>query len=538
MTSLTELTDIIKILNHKITAHETGLLRNKLKELDTRYSDRPALLPLLKMMRSIEKYLDSKKDNAHPDSIPVLLSIASRFEKIINDLSINLYKDKDEINKIVSGEIQKYKALQSNIISKPPARDSNLDNLKAVILAIDWEISDGTLRHFEKVVTDFLSIYQHNKLYHHFLKIIRSLGQYIGSRKANAHPDAISFLRSVFDDFEKLIQTPAMSYPDRKEILEKNISRFHELKIRISKEKKHPAASITEEEFLPPALSHIKPSSQTSLGNVMPVTLLFEPDEAESKNTTNDDDGIKPALSDRKRPSSAPRDVMGDLFSIKGSAADELLDEIHLMDVHGPNQGRAHMMDQAAHSPSSGIKQFTTELKNNEPIPEIENRLDEFFNLETSSETSTQKTPPDDQTVEFSAEPEEDKTEGIVPFQYEDEPFEPGDTDDEGPEKQGVSDILGRLKTRIETLDRSNPLPVLSSIKNDVSHLKNLWQNDPEKTDLLELLVLSLRFLENPTKGHLPARPTTNHLKNEPIPEYFREKPPGIFARIKSIFTS
>lgn len=480
------------------------------------------------MMGALIKYLDSKKAGAHPEAIPVLLSMTARFEKLVTDY--NPDRDKDIINTLASEEIRKYKALQSKIAAKPVVRDMDLDRLKAVILAIDWEISDGTLQHFGTVVREFLSAYHQDKISRHFLKIIQGLGNYIGTRKADAHPDAISFLRSVFDAFEKTIQTPALSYQNKKEILENQIHQFNELKARLSKEKQklRPGSDMREEEYLPPALSHIKPATPISSEDVMTIPLSSEPDESDA-------DDIMPALSGR-RPPPAPRDVMGDLFSLKESPADELLDAIHLMEVHG--SGPTPTRNQTLDSPASGIKQFTPQLKHNEPIAEIGDRLDEFFNLESSSGPSDHPVLPADETVELTAEPEEDKTEGIVPFQYEDESFEPRDPDGKSREKEtAVQAILDRLRTRLKTLDRENPEPDLATIKEDIAELTAIWQNEPEKTVLMDLLGLSLGILAPPIPS-LPPEEAANHEKNEPIPEYYREKPPGIFARIKAIFTS
>ncbi len=542
MTSLSELTDIIKVLNHHSTNYEISLLQKKLNQVEFEYPDQPAIAPLLKMMQTLARYLDSRKDKAHPETIPLLLSIAEQFKRITDRANFHPDTHKDEIHKIVSGEIQKYKALQYKINSKPMVTDADLNKLKTVILTLDWEISDHSLRHFEKVVNEFLSAYQLNKIHSNLLKIIQSLGRYIGSHKANAHPDAISFLRSVFDDFEKIIQAPGMAFQNKKEILEKNIYQFYELKTRILKEKTKtkPGMDISEEEYLPPALSHIKTASKFSSGDVIPIPVLSEPGESDFKNDQYDTDNIKPALSDKKNPYSTPRDVMGDLFSLKESPADELLDAIHLMDVHGPNQGRAsHIQNPNADSPSSGIKLFTPQLKNNEPIPEIENRLDEFFNLETPTETPDRSVPAVDQTVELFARPEENnKTQGIVPFQYEDEAVEQKDLDHDVqiPGNARVHDILDRLKTRIRTLDDLGTEPDLSSIKKDIFTLKNLWLDDPEKKCLVELLISTLWFIENQTRAHQPEK--GDHSKENPVPESLEEKLVGIFARIKAMFFS
>lgn len=244
----TELTDILKGLNSRMTSFETSLLQKKISEAASRYSDAPALAPLLKMMGALGKYLDSKKGGAHPDALPVLISIADRFEKIVNELDMD--RDRDKIHALVAGEIQIYKALQNTLAAKPRAGDLDMDKLKAVILAIDWEISEGTLQHFEKVVREFLTVYRQDKIYHHFLKIIQSLGQYIGSRKAEAHPDAISFLRSVMDDFEKAALSP-LSHEKKKAILENTLHEFNRLKTELSREKKKPGPDMTEED-LPP----------------------------------------------------------------------------------------------------------------------------------------------------------------------------------------------------------------------------------------------------------------------------------------------
>nr|NJM01274.1 hypothetical protein [Desulfobacula sp.] len=147
--------------------------------------------------------------------------------------------------------------------------------------------------------------------------------------------------------------------------------------------------------------------------------------------------------------------------------------------------------------------------------------------------------PPAGDTVEFTAEPEENSTEGIVPFQYEDESFDSGEA---GPEEQGFEkkrppDILDRLNARLKALDEADPHPGLVSARQDISELKALRQDDPEKMHLLELLDLSLAFLEKLTNPPPIIGEAANDERNEPIPEYFRERPPGLLARIRALFT-
>ncbi|MCP3899680.1 MAG: hypothetical protein GY707_08220, partial [Desulfobacteraceae bacterium] len=234
MDSLTELKKIIQSINGDITPDDIGIFREQVSQLSQQYEEAPTVTSFLKMMGSLGNHLDSKKTDTHSDLIPTLNSIVKQLDIIINNPDL----EKEEINRILSTEIKKFKGLQNKIASKPTINENDMNNLKAVILAIDWEISKTTLQNFEKVVTDLLPKLKTYKIHYTFLKIIHSTGKYIGNQKANAHEDSISFLRSVLENFEYIVKFPDMTFQDKKQVLEADIKRFEKFKRKIARSRR------------------------------------------------------------------------------------------------------------------------------------------------------------------------------------------------------------------------------------------------------------------------------------------------------------
>jgi len=540
LNSLTELKKIVESLNENITNEDILAFQKQISQLGQRYEGNPNVTTFLKMMRSLSKYLAFRKNNAHADSIPALNSIVEQLEKITNDSDLK----EDDANQILADEIEKYKILKNKIASKPSITDSDINDLKAVILAIDWEISDTTLQNFETVTTNLLQQLKNYKIHYTFLKIIHSIGRYIGRKKANAPTDSISILRSVFENFEQIATAPDMTFKEKKQILGTDINRFYEFKQKIPRQKKvaHVTSDTSEDESFSPALSHIKKTSAAATGDVVPLTTLSEPEDFPSGGKT-DSDTMAPALADKKSSSTGPRDIMDDLFSVKESPADELLDAIHLQDVPGQSQGQAlNMLNQTRGIPSDGVKNLTLQRQDNEPIPEIGNRLDEFFNLEAPEESPVNVNARDAQSTEIDSAEDDSQANGIVPFQPEDESFEesPGkDDSDPLPQVSDVDiDILNRLKTFFETSESLQDRSSLLSINQDISLLEKSWENDPEKICLLQIISSLTNLLKNRPETALQENKSTTNEADKDSPDAPQEKTVGVLGKIKGIFTS
>jgi hypothetical protein len=266
------------------------------------------------------------------------------------------------------------------------------------------------------------------------------------------------------------------------------------------------------------------------------LTLL--PDEAVSDTFSGPAavEDLEPALSTKNRSSAGSRDIMDDLFRIKASAADELLDEIHLQGFSEGHQSQAlNLLDRTEGSRSDTIRNLTPQRMNTDPIPEIESRLDEFFNLEIPAEPPVHPADIPEPPAQALTEPDTDGSEGIVPFQYEDEPYEEstGDEDSPGAETDAAV-LLDRLKSGIETPGWYKNESDHQLIGQDISSLRAQYRDDPEKTCLLDLLDSSIALLKQTSEASFQAN-TPEILEDT---DRFENKPGGLWARIKSVFTA
>ncbi len=563
MNSIDKLIKIIESINLEITDNNITDLQNELSKLETLHGTNKIVIYFLKMLGALAKYLDSKRSGVQADTIPVLNSIVAGLAKLLDSSDLT----ENENQKILSENILKFKSLKNKISSIPEISDNDIDELKAVILAVDWEISDTTLENFETVITALLSRLKYYKIHDAFLKIIHSIVRYIGTQKANAHTDSISFLHSVFKNFELMVQTPGMAYKDKRELLETDIKRFQDFKHKITLEKplaqppdqspdqtsdqtsdQGPAQTIDEtpeDESFTPALSQFKQADMAD--DDTSLTTLSQTDESPVP--------LAQVTTDTMEPSSAgSENIMDDLFNAKESPADELLDAIHLLNVHGENPDQEmDMLDK--NEESEGIKKFTPQTKTNDPIPEIQDRLDAFFNLDPPGVTAVQEetlvepgqpgepSEPDDpdktddmvqevaQAVEIDTYGPDDATNGIIPFDEKDESFEEvaKQYDD------NLKTILD-LHTLFKNPDCLKDESSLSSIKQSIEHLKEQWQDDPEKTALLQIISMKLPQNDDGSTEENNNQ-TDKNLEKESGSEQQAETP-GIWHKIKKSFKS
>lgn len=126
---------------------------------------------------------------------------------------------------------QDEKPVQKKATPHPPENEKfPLQELKAVVLSLDWEISDKSMDSFINQI-DRLSIsYKKDKVYMAFLSILGSLGRYIKQRKANSHPNAIKILISVFNSLEKIVLSKDIIDTEKNIILTQEIKKYNSLK--------------------------------------------------------------------------------------------------------------------------------------------------------------------------------------------------------------------------------------------------------------------------------------------------------------------
>jgi hypothetical protein len=118
--------------------------------------------------------------------------------------------------------------------------DSPLRELKAIVLSIDWEIDDEIMTGLIEELMKLEKVYQNDKVSLMFIQLLGSTGKYIKANKANAHPDSINVLMSVYQGFEKVVQSKGITDQEKKKTLLAEVEKFKALKEQIASKKVSP----------------------------------------------------------------------------------------------------------------------------------------------------------------------------------------------------------------------------------------------------------------------------------------------------------
>ena len=114
--------------------------------------------------------------------------------------------------------------------SPPP---SPLTDLHAIVLSIDWEISDAIMQRFIQEIERLKQIFASDRVVFNLLQLQGSVARYIRLRKVKAHPDAIKLLHSVYQSLESSVPPNAVGVAERKSLLAREMHRFKVLKAQI-----------------------------------------------------------------------------------------------------------------------------------------------------------------------------------------------------------------------------------------------------------------------------------------------------------------
>ncbi|MEA2082941.1 MAG: hypothetical protein U9O82_01620 [Thermodesulfobacteriota bacterium] len=282
--------------------------------------------------------------------------------------------------------------------------DSPIKDLKAVVLSLDWEITDKTMQNFAEEIDRLEEMWAADKILIAFLQILRALGQYIAKKKARAHPDSVKLLYSVYNNLEKVILTEDMPRPQKKEIVAHELRKYMKLKKQfditassaVKPEKVEKSEIVIRDQEVAAPEVEMEPAVQPLPDQVLePGTAVDEEPVVEAVPAVEGDE-MPAALAVEEMEEQMQTEVVGLDISPAGEAsgpmeemyetqpfspADELLAKMHLglLDKKG---GEAE--------PSSQAKEIIPELSKEESFPEIENRLDEFFDKEPAEAEYTE----------------------------------------------------------------------------------------------------------------------------------------------------
>jgi len=89
--------------------------------------------------------------------------------------------------------------------------NSPLKELKSVVLSLEWEISDQVMQRLSEEIASLEKTCKNDKIVVAFLQLLSSLGKYIQKKQAEAHPDSISLLNSVYESLEEVMLSDALA---------------------------------------------------------------------------------------------------------------------------------------------------------------------------------------------------------------------------------------------------------------------------------------------------------------------------------------
>ncbi len=111
--------------------------------------------------------------------------------------------------------------------------DSILSGLRAAMLSIDWEIREDYLNDLmiesHKLRTEFSG----DKPLCMLLQMMEAISKYLLKRKAQARPEAITLLKSVYESVEKIVGNDLVSEEDKQYLVSSRLAEFNELKQKI-----------------------------------------------------------------------------------------------------------------------------------------------------------------------------------------------------------------------------------------------------------------------------------------------------------------
>ena len=168
----------------------------------------------------------------------------------------------------------------------------NLDDhpfreLKALLLSIEWEITDHAMDSLINEIRNQETACQDDRILVTFLQLLGSVAKYIKVNKSKAHPKATRVISLVYTALEKVALSEDMAQAEKEKILLEEVGRFKRLKeeVKVRKEEIKAQVSVrmtgisdrlerdmvvTPAEEIPRALEQEKVRDQPDIGRIPP----------------------------------------------------------------------------------------------------------------------------------------------------------------------------------------------------------------------------------------------------------------------------
>lgn len=138
---LEDLKSTVLAIDWEITEAAMQSLQDQVDTLLPRFEADKATRTLLKIIKSLGKYINAHKSNAHPDAIMQVMSTYSALENVVTDKGLSV----DAKNDILVEAVRQFKRLQADVTGSKTARaavpgrprSSGQSDMAAVLAAIE-----------------------------------------------------------------------------------------------------------------------------------------------------------------------------------------------------------------------------------------------------------------------------------------------------------------------------------------------------------------------------------------------------------------
>ena len=243
---ISRLKSLVLSIDWEITDEVLLQFNEELLDLRGIWAGESINLVYIQALEKISKYIYQNKADSHPNAIKLLLTFYYNLEKIVSSQDLSEGQKKD----ILMEDVRKFENLKRQIKHKPfsvssrePERpqsqprkmtteasgEDQLLNLKAIVLGIDWEITDQDLTDLRREVFRLEDKFSKSRPKLILLQGIGTLAAYIKVKKSNAHPDAFKVMQLFYESLERIVQEP-MTLEAEKVILFPAVEKFNSFK--------------------------------------------------------------------------------------------------------------------------------------------------------------------------------------------------------------------------------------------------------------------------------------------------------------------
>jgi hypothetical protein len=189
--------------------------------------------------------LSSEKDNLTKELDNKLEDLFD--EDTLDEESEPALVEKESVKPKIEKESVKPKKVQApTSSSETRIKNFPLDNLNAILLSLDWEITDELINSYLSEIRKLKAKYGTDKFCDYFFRILDNLGRYIKKNLGAAHPESVTMMQSIHQSLETIFLNSELSESQKKKVFYKEYNRYLKFKQKISLKKAGKKASGNE----------------------------------------------------------------------------------------------------------------------------------------------------------------------------------------------------------------------------------------------------------------------------------------------------